>query len=166
MRILQSLQADRADPQGSLHLVVHHRRGRSIPQYQASLVLLGVALPSQTHMETWILLQVCSIILSLLLFVSFNPRHLDASLKWWHHYIYDIAVSSFQENSLCPIKVSANQENDPGVRVFAMGEIIRATNNFSPSMKIGQGGFGTVYKGKLRNGDWVAIKRAKKVKPA
>jgi hypothetical protein len=44
-----------------------------------------------------------------------------------------------------------------------MEEIIQATRNFSPSFKIGQGGFGAVYKTKLRDGTIVAVKRAKKV---
>ncbi|CAN6461608.1 unnamed protein product [Victoria cruziana] len=43
-----------------------------------------------------------------------------------------------------------------------MSDICKATRNFSPSCKIGQGGFGTVYKGKLGDGSLVAIKRAKK----
>ncbi|CAN1308984.1 Calmodulin-binding receptor-like cytoplasmic kinase 2 [Linum perenne] len=46
---------------------------------------------------------------------------------------------------------------------FTIEEIYRATKQFSPSFKIGQGGFGTVYKGKLDDGTVVAIKRAKKV---
>lgn len=46
---------------------------------------------------------------------------------------------------------------------ITMEEIYRATRNFSPSFKIGQGGFGTVYKGRLEDGTIVAIKRAKKV---
>ncbi|KAI9182427.1 hypothetical protein LWI28_025252 [Acer negundo] len=45
---------------------------------------------------------------------------------------------------------------------FTMDEILKATRNFSPSFKIGQGGFGTVYKGRLGDGTTVAIKRAKK----
>jgi len=44
-----------------------------------------------------------------------------------------------------------------------MEEIIQATRNFSPSFKIGQGGFGAVYKTKLLDGTIVAVKRAKKV---
>ncbi|KAJ9688757.1 hypothetical protein PVL29_014420 [Vitis rotundifolia] len=43
-----------------------------------------------------------------------------------------------------------------------MNQITRATNNFSPSLKIGEGGFGTVYKAQLQDGQVVAIKRAKK----
>lgn len=37
--------------------------------------------------------------------------------------------------------------------------------NFSSSFKIGQGGYGTVYRGQLEDGTFVAIKRAKKVSP-
>lgn len=45
---------------------------------------------------------------------------------------------------------------------FSFDEIYAATKNFSPSFRIGQGGFGTVYKVKLRDGSTVAVKRAKK----
>lgn len=44
-----------------------------------------------------------------------------------------------------------------------MEEIYKATENFSAVNIIGEGGFGTVYKGRLRDGTLVAIKRAKKV---
>ncbi|KAG9153440.1 hypothetical protein Leryth_021019 [Lithospermum erythrorhizon] len=43
-----------------------------------------------------------------------------------------------------------------------MSQILRATNSFSPSLIIGEGGFGVVYKAKLPDGNIVAIKRAKK----
>ncbi|KAF3441527.1 hypothetical protein FNV43_RR15441 [Rhamnella rubrinervis] len=51
---------------------------------------------------------------------------------------------------------------EPGSVGFTMEEIYKATRNFSPSFKIGQGGFGTVYKGRLADGSFVAVKRAKK----
>lgn len=57
----------------------------------------------------------------------------------------------------------SDRRKEPGSVKFTMEEILRATKNFSPSSKIGQGGFGTVYKGKLDDGSLVAIKRAKKV---
>lgn len=50
-----------------------------------------------------------------------------------------------------------------GTFEFSFDEIRQATGNFSAVHKIGEGGFGTVYKGKLKNGCLVAIKRAKKV---
>lgn len=46
--------------------------------------------------------------------------------------------------------------------VFTMMELSRATSNFSTSCKVGQGGFGVVYRGKLTDGRTVAIKRARK----
>ncbi|KAH0702222.1 hypothetical protein KY285_016500 [Solanum tuberosum] len=49
-----------------------------------------------------------------------------------------------------------------GTFEFSFDEICQATGNFSAVHKIGEGGFGTVYKGKLKNGFPVAIKRAKK----
>nr|GMD31597.1 calmodulin-binding receptor-like cytoplasmic kinase 2 [Ipomoea batatas] len=44
---------------------------------------------------------------------------------------------------------------------YTMEEIYKATKNFSPSLKIGQGGFGMVYKGCLEDGTLVAVKRVK-----
>jgi hypothetical protein len=64
--------------------------------------------------------------------------------------------------------VYATQNNstharEPGSVKFSIEEILKATRNFSPSFKIGQGGFGTVFKGRLEDGTLVAVKRAKKV---
>lgn len=46
---------------------------------------------------------------------------------------------------------------------LTMNQVARATQNFSPSLKLGEGGFGTVYKARLQDGQMVAIKRASKV---
>lgn len=43
-----------------------------------------------------------------------------------------------------------------------LSQVSKATRNFSPSLQIGEGGFGTVYKAQLEDGQVVAIKRAKK----
>ncbi|KAJ0257986.1 G-type lectin S-receptor-like serine/threonine-protein kinase [Hirschfeldia incana] len=47
----------------------------------------------------------------------------------------------------------------PGLKFFEMNIIETATNNFSLSNKLGQGGFGSVYKGKLQDGKEIAVKR-------
>ncbi|XP_057780575.1 calmodulin-binding receptor-like cytoplasmic kinase 2 isoform X2 [Salvia miltiorrhiza] len=57
----------------------------------------------------------------------------------------------------------STHRREPGSMKFTFEEILKATRNFSPTLKIGQGGFGTVYKGHLEDGTIVAIKRAKKI---
>ncbi|XP_027929669.1 cysteine-rich receptor-like protein kinase 15 isoform X3 [Vigna unguiculata] len=42
---------------------------------------------------------------------------------------------------------------------FNLDTILVATNNFSDSNKLGEGGFGAVYQGKLSNGQEIAVKR-------
>ncbi|KAI9085582.1 hypothetical protein K1719_032425 [Acacia pycnantha] len=46
-----------------------------------------------------------------------------------------------------------------GVQVFSYDELEEATKNFDPSMELGDGGFGIVYYGTLKDGRVVAVKR-------
>ncbi|EOY07815.1 LRR receptor-like serine/threonine-protein kinase isoform 1 [Theobroma cacao] len=52
----------------------------------------------------------------------------------------------------------AEEENDQNFTVFSYSELKAATHGFSASNKIGEGAFGSVYKGLLRNGIVVAVK--------
>ncbi|XP_078178644.1 cold-responsive protein kinase 1-like [Carex rostrata] len=55
-------------------------------------------------------------------------------------------------------KINGDMPGLHKVKIYSYNELRDATNNFNSSNKIGQGGFGSVYKGKLRNGSVVAIK--------
>ncbi|XP_064945573.1 putative serine/threonine-protein kinase isoform X2 [Musa acuminata AAA Group] len=48
--------------------------------------------------------------------------------------------------------------SDKKIKIFSYSDLSSATDNFCPDKRIGRGGFGTVYKGTLRNGVTVAIK--------
>ncbi|XP_059287268.1 probable leucine-rich repeat receptor-like protein kinase At5g05160 isoform X2 [Lycium ferocissimum] len=61
-------------------------------------------------------------------------------------------------------KIGSNNE-DKGdeetrtLHIFTFDEMKEATNNFSVENELGRGGYGPVYKGKLRNGKEIAVKR-------
>ncbi|MED6119394.1 Cold-responsive protein kinase 1 [Stylosanthes scabra] len=66
------------------------------------------------------------------------------------------------------VSSSARQESHPNtdedlsglqhVRLYTYKELRKATDDFSPANKIGEGGFGSVYKGRLKDGRLGAIK--------
>ncbi|OEL21280.1 putative cysteine-rich receptor-like protein kinase 20 [Dichanthelium oligosanthes] len=51
------------------------------------------------------------------------------------------------------------EDRSSGFRVYDFVKILSATGNFSEENKLGQGGFGPVYKGQFRNGLEIAVKR-------
>ncbi|KAG6733742.1 hypothetical protein I3842_01G239500 [Carya illinoinensis] len=52
-----------------------------------------------------------------------------------------------------------DQKAGPELQIFSFENISDATDNFSTANKLGEGGFGPVYKGKLLDGQEIAIKR-------
>ncbi|XP_076961051.1 G-type lectin S-receptor-like serine/threonine-protein kinase SD1-1 [Bidens hawaiensis] len=57
------------------------------------------------------------------------------------------------------MKREGNWEHLDDLPFFSLSEVARATCNFNDSYKIGEGGFGPVYKGVLDGGQEVAVKR-------
>ncbi|KAH7835618.1 hypothetical protein Vadar_028008 [Vaccinium darrowii] len=57
------------------------------------------------------------------------------------------------------IDIQDRDEDDVELPIFDMVTIAEATNNFSYTNKIGEGGFGSVYKGHLSTGKDIAVKR-------
>lgn len=57
------------------------------------------------------------------------------------------------------INASEKRSTPPNLQVFSFANLKEATQNFSEENKLGQGGFGPVYKGKLPDGQEIAVKR-------
>ncbi|CAN6457856.1 unnamed protein product [Victoria cruziana] len=66
------------------------------------------------------------------------------------------------ELPLFKLKEPMGANRGPELPIFAVTAIVKATNNFAETNKLGQGGFGAVYKGKLAGGKDVAVKRLAK----
>ncbi|CAL0308277.1 unnamed protein product [Lupinus luteus] len=78
----------------------------------------------------------------------------------------DTFTSTTNMSQSVPSYISSKTDSVPpmrsfyfGVQVFTIAELEEATDNFNPSREIGEGGFGTVYKGELKDGRVVAVKR-------
>ncbi|KAL2327793.1 hypothetical protein Fmac_021220 [Flemingia macrophylla] len=59
-------------------------------------------------------------------------------------------------------KTSQRKEEATDLRIFNLSVLANATENFSTKNKLGEGGFGPVYKGKLIDGQELAVKRLSK----
>ncbi|XP_031283488.1 G-type lectin S-receptor-like serine/threonine-protein kinase SD1-1 isoform X2 [Pistacia vera] len=63
------------------------------------------------------------------------------------------------KNSVIPSAKSRGESGNIELTLFDVKSIVAATDNFSSARKLGQGGFGPVYKGQLPDGQEIAVKR-------
>ncbi|KAK2654865.1 hypothetical protein Ddye_014721 [Dipteronia dyeriana] len=56
-------------------------------------------------------------------------------------------------------KQKRSKKKSHELQLFSFESIVSATNNFASTNKLGQGGFGPVYKGELQDGQEIAVKR-------
>ncbi|TYI42237.1 hypothetical protein ES332_A01G084000v1 [Gossypium tomentosum] len=73
---------------------------------------------------------------------------------------FDLSISPEPtKNEQSGVKQLQKHKKEVEIPIFSFSSVSAATNNFSLSNKLGEGGFGPVYKGKLLKGNEVAVKR-------
>ncbi|GKV19177.1 hypothetical protein SLEP1_g29469 [Rubroshorea leprosula] len=91
-----------------------------------------------------------------------NPTKMERSKKYKtsENFDPDARRDSPRDTSLeTPLRSIANRGEPQELPLFDFDSIVVATNNFRMANKLGQGGYGPVYKGKLHDGTDVAVKR-------
>ncbi|XP_041014005.1 LEAF RUST 10 DISEASE-RESISTANCE LOCUS RECEPTOR-LIKE PROTEIN KINASE-like 1.2 [Juglans microcarpa x Juglans regia] len=83
--------------------------------------------------------------------------------RMWHSYKKKNASTNFLARNSYAVQSSRSDVEGGsvyfGVHIFPFNELQEATNNFDDEKELGDGGFGTVYYGKLHDGREVAVKR-------
>ncbi|KAL2327854.1 hypothetical protein Fmac_021281 [Flemingia macrophylla] len=73
-------------------------------------------------------------------------------------YMYKIKTK-YKEGTMLTGETDEGKQEDLELPFFDFATIVKATNNFSIDNKLGEGGFGPVYKGTLLDGQEIAVKR-------
>ncbi|KAJ9537854.1 hypothetical protein OSB04_030587 [Centaurea solstitialis] len=90
------------------------------------------------------------------LFVDFMEHKAEKTRRRQDVYFLELTASeSFKD--VHQLEGNGGSGND--LLLFSFFSIMAATDDFSVENKLGQGGFGPVYKGKLSNGQEIAVKR-------
>ncbi|XP_059276865.1 G-type lectin S-receptor-like serine/threonine-protein kinase CES101 isoform X2 [Lycium ferocissimum] len=86
-----------------------------------------------------------------------TPRSSDSSQRTWKAKATALLLLNQTANRSKKGKIDKKMSHE--VQLYSLDSLAIATNNFSPGNKLGEGGFGPVYKGELPDGQEVAIKR-------
>ncbi|XP_022858491.1 putative wall-associated receptor kinase-like 16 isoform X2 [Olea europaea var. sylvestris] len=92
---------------------------------------------------------------------------------WWLCFVHQekklvkMKHTFFLQNGglLLQEKLARGEQSPDGAKIFTSTELKKATNDFHDNRIVGQGGFGTVYKGFLSDNTIVAVKKSKQVDP-
>ncbi|OEL20421.1 Receptor-like serine/threonine-protein kinase SD1-8 [Dichanthelium oligosanthes] len=87
-----------------------------------------------------------------------NPGKFQSTQRF-NSFDSTIPLTPVQERKL---EDESGQSRDLNVTLFDMAAIAFSTDNFATWTKLGEGGFGAVYKGELEGGQTVAVKRLSK----
>ncbi|KAG8099709.1 hypothetical protein GUJ93_ZPchr0013g37784 [Zizania palustris] len=143
-----------------------------IYQFQSGGYTLNLKLPAselRSHHAVWKIITVVSaVVLFVLVICIFLWRNHGRNIKDTVHRSWrSIHTSTRAEQNSGMLDISQSipfeDETEDGknheLKVYSLDRIKAATCNFSDSNKLGAGGFGPVYLGKLPGGEEVAVKR-------
>eukprot|EP00261_Vitis_vinifera_P014502 XP_003632437.2 PREDICTED: cysteine-rich receptor-like protein kinase 10 isoform X1 [Vitis vinifera] len=104
----------------------------------------------------WLWITISGLVILMLLVVLFCYRRKLKGKKEEEAMLHELTTF---DRSIDLDENGNNGNHGHKLKVFNFDYIMIATNNFSSQNKIGKGGFGDVYKGKLIDGQEIAVKR-------
>ncbi|KAL9444258.1 hypothetical protein AB3S75_017441 [Citrus x aurantiifolia] len=140
---------------------------KPISNFTGQSVYIRVPAPEQGNKKLlWIIVILVLPVVLLPSFYIFRRRRRKHKEKEnmeanWDLLAFDINMSiTTRTNELCEADGEGNDKSkDSWLPLFSLASVSAATENFSTQCKLGEGGFGPVYKGRLLNGQEVAVKR-------
>ncbi|GAY69191.1 hypothetical protein CUMW_270080 [Citrus unshiu] len=140
---------------------------KPISNFTGQSVYMRVPAPEQGNKKLlWIIVVLVLPVVLLPSFYIFRRRRRKHKEKEnmeanWDLLAFDINMSiTTRTNELCEADGEGNDKSkDSWLPLFSLASVSAATENFSTQCKLGEGGFGPVYKGRLLNGQEVAVKR-------
>ncbi|GJX67160.1 G-type lectin S-receptor-like serine/threonine-protein kinase [Tanacetum coccineum] len=102
-------------------------------------------------------------------YANLDIRNGGSGCLLWFDELLDVREYNETQNlyirmavSELPSSVCEGQKEEADIPSFSLSKISKSTNNFSITNKLGEGGFGPVYKGVLDDGQEIAVKRLSK----
>ncbi|KAL9441378.1 hypothetical protein AB3S75_019961 [Citrus x aurantiifolia] len=140
---------------------------KPISNFTGQSVYIRVPAPEQGNKKLlWIIVILVLPVVLLPSFYIFRRRRRKHKEKEnmeanWDLLAFDINMNiTTRTNELCEADGEGNDKSkDSWLPLFSLASVSAATENFSTQCKLGEGGFGPVYKGRLLNGQEVAVKR-------
>ncbi|XP_048141128.1 G-type lectin S-receptor-like serine/threonine-protein kinase RKS1 isoform X2 [Rhodamnia argentea] len=126
-----------------------------LAQYRKRSTLVKKAMVPTISVSAVVLLLLGSLMYCLLL-----KRKRD---RRGRNHLLSVTTSSTYFEGLPGLKeLDSEARRKTDIPVFDFGTVAAATSNFSSANELGQGGFGSVYKGVMNNGTEIAVKRLSK----
>ncbi|XP_076906860.1 G-type lectin S-receptor-like serine/threonine-protein kinase At4g27290 [Bidens hawaiensis] len=118
--------------------------------------LVSQSIPEKKQGRSNIKITLPVIIPGVVLIVLITATWLFYAQRKWNH------TKLTGEGEILNPSKSQEEDKDIDQPLFSFSTIANATNNFSQENKLGEGGFGPVYKGMLEEGQVIAVKRLSK----